>query len=147
MSTFFGTASPPTSYGGYGGAHSAITSVDQQERLIAMARLLLRPLTWPNAVAGNAIEDAKCGLSLWETSTAVQNSYACVYIAPSIDLIANSYARRYFFEYPTGWKTDVINKVQKGTQVSVQQTNRKPQDVETPGAGSLMAALVLPAGD
>ena len=25
---------------------------------------------------------------------------------------------RYFFEYPTGWKTDVINKTQKGTQVS-----------------------------
>ncbi len=24
---------------------------------------------------------------------------------------------RYYFKYPTGWKTDVINKVQKGTQV------------------------------
>lgn len=48
LSTFFGTASPPTSYGGYG---------------------------------GNATEDAK-----------------------------------YFFKYPTGWKTDVINKTQKGTQ-------------------------------
>ena len=23
---------------------------------------------------------------------------------------------RYYFEYPTGWKTDVINKTQKGTQ-------------------------------
>ena len=26
---------------------------------------------------------------------------------------------RYYFKYPTGWKTDVINKVQKGTQVSI----------------------------
>lgn len=24
---------------------------------------------------------------------------------------------KYFFKYPTGWKTDVINKTQKGTQV------------------------------
>ena len=26
---------------------------------------------------------------------------------------------KYFFKYPTGWKTDVINKTQKGTQVGV----------------------------
>jgi len=48
LSTYFGTASPPTSYGGYG---------------------------------GNALEDAK-----------------------------------YFFKYPTGWKSEVPNKVQKGMQ-------------------------------
>lgn len=30
---------------------------------------------------------------------------------------------KYFFKYPTGWKTDVINKTQKGTQVRARALN------------------------
>ena len=109
---FYGLATPPTSYGGYGGVSNSRKDDGEQRVGWVWQQTMPVPTVCMLAGVGTRYSAAARWQQHWRSA-----AQACHQAWPEPGRsLRPAPAAKYIFEHPAGWKSETINKRDKGTQ-------------------------------